>query len=89
MSTKLALTITVPVVYMAWDIMILMWANSFQGPLVGSAPIIKTFFFWGGGGVEGVGLVHDQSLGMVHQNTGFGSCPFRKGVGKEGGMTGE
>ncbi len=44
MSEKLALTIIVPVVYMARDIMILMWANSFQGPLEGVGPEKQDFF---------------------------------------------
>jgi hypothetical protein len=41
-SAKLALTINVPVVYMAWDVMILMWANPFRRLLEGLAPRIKT-----------------------------------------------
>ncbi len=36
--------LTIPVVYMALDIMILMWANPLQGPLEGVGLKFKTFF---------------------------------------------
>ncbi len=39
------LTINVPVVYMAWDVMIFMMENPVRGPLEGVGPEIKTF--WG------------------------------------------
>ncbi len=37
------ITINVPVVYMAQDVMILMQANPFRGPLEGVGPGVETF----------------------------------------------
>jgi hypothetical protein len=38
------LTINVPVVYMAWDVMILMRENPLRGPLEGVGPENRDFF---------------------------------------------
>jgi hypothetical protein len=40
-----SITINVPVVYMAWDIMILVRENPFRGPLEGVGPENRDF--WG------------------------------------------
>jgi hypothetical protein len=43
-SLPTTLTINVPVVYMAWDVMILMRKNPFQGLLEGVGPENQDFF---------------------------------------------
>jgi hypothetical protein len=42
-ANGVAIIINVPVVYMAWDVMILMRANQLQGPLEGVGPDNQDF----------------------------------------------